>query len=64
MEDCLNYDSDSDGGGVSGRGGNGGETLHPPSSLPAGLLVTSVGVLGRHVAALLGEPDPELRVWV
>ena len=23
VEDCLNYDSDSDGGGVLGRGGNG-----------------------------------------
>ena len=52
------------GGGVWGRGGTGGETVHPPSSVPAGLLVPSVGVVGRHVAAPLGEPDPEFRIWV
>ena len=64
VEDCLNYDSDCDGGGVSGRGGNKGKTLHPPPSVPAGLLVPSVRVVGRHVAAPLGDPDPELRVWL
>ena len=64
VEDSLNYDSDSDGGGVWGRGGTGGETLHPPSSVPAGLLVPSVGVVGRHVSAPFGEPDPEFRFWV
>ena len=52
------------GGGVWGRRGTGGETLHPPSSVPAGLLVPSVGVVGRHVSAPLGEPDPEFRIWV
>ena len=64
VEDCLNYDSDSDGGGVIGKGRNRGRDPAPPSSVPAGLLVSSVGDVGRHVAAPLGEPDPELRVRV
>ena len=51
-------------GGGMGKGGYRGRDPAPPSSVPAGLLVPSVGVVGRHVAAPLGEPDPEFRIWV
>ena len=65
VEDCLNYDSDSDGG--YREGGVPGErpcTPPPPPSVSAGLLVPRVGVVGRHVAAPPGEPHLKLRVWV
>ena len=64
VEDCLNYDSDSDGGGYGEGEVPGERPCTPPPLYPGDFWAPTVGVVGRHVAAPLGEPDPEFRIWV
>ena len=64
VEDCLNYDSDSDGGECLEGEVPGERACTPPPSVPTGLMVPSVGVIGHHDATPLGEPDFEFRFWV